>query len=373
MSAHIQRSRAFTIIELLVVVSIIAVLIGILLPAIGKARDQAKLTQSRSNLAQMAKAHATYASEWNDRQLTLVDDNLSRYGTSEANAYVNFANEHNGVAHPPVILGWGTSGAATGDAGMWAYWVDPNEPVVAYGIPQPIVFPSSGAPGLEAFGAFRLPNCGQFNEYLNGRFYDKVFYAPKDTVVMEAFSRTQDAPGEFVDDAVVGNTGPVFSSYCLSPAAMFSPDVMKNASKGGFEDPWDLPAGFRSPSLSQALFPELKTQMIEHHWLQNRQIECNPGVAGGTYNGCEPYYFNQGWESAPVALFYDGHVETIGVREAEKANGRNIAQADYPLWCDDTPFGPDGYFISDAYDWAETSFHILTADGIRGRDKLGDG
>jgi prepilin-type N-terminal cleavage/methylation domain-containing protein len=86
---RLTRSRGFTIIELLVVMSIIGIMMGILLPAIGRARDQAKLTQSQVNLRNLGAAHASYASEWNDRQIKFCDDNLSRYGHNEEEAYAN--------------------------------------------------------------------------------------------------------------------------------------------------------------------------------------------------------------------------------------------------------------------------------------------
>ena len=421
-----SQKFGFTIIELLVVVSIIGLLLSLLIPAVGKARDGALTTQSSANLRNLATACAAYAGEWNDRQPTFIPDDFAANikGAFDLDAEKNYIAA-TGSCPPSMIAGYGKTlgncsggsagktgggfgggggggggggmkgGANFNGVGIWGMWTQceslgmPKNWGVAAATPMVLGNDWGESVGM---GAWRMSNSRSFNQYVGGKFYDKVFYSPKDKIALD---RAQPA-FEIGDDFtllcnVPGNEVP--STYVFSPSAMYSPDVFSSKNgcisfkKGGLP-----PATFRSPSTGQTAYPELKTRMIEHPWLQNKEgPEVQPNFKQPTI---EPYYFNHCINSQPASMFFDGHIALPGcsdsmdgnvqVIQSNKANTTKVLKEN-GLFASSTlsniaggPWGDyGGYYTGpDAKtgskfnfdEQVNTSFHVFTVDGIQGRD-----
>src|SRR5688500_5349081 len=78
---------AFTLVELLVVIGIIALLIGILMPVLGRARRAAYDAQCLSNLKQLSTAMIMYANE-NKGYMMEIDHNFGQYWHHHLGSYL---------------------------------------------------------------------------------------------------------------------------------------------------------------------------------------------------------------------------------------------------------------------------------------------
>lgn len=108
MSKTVRRRRAFTLVELLVVIGIIALLISILMPALSKARDHANAIKCLSNMRQIGTAYTMHATEHRN--------------------YVPTA----GLIHPP----WNATPAGLGDTAKNKY-IYYNEGAIERPLPMP--------------------------------------------------------------------------------------------------------------------------------------------------------------------------------------------------------------------------------------------
>ena len=83
--APLQPRRAFTLVELLVVIAVVAVLAAILLPALSKAKEQGRATACLSNLRQIGVALQLYVHENDNRMPVMYDALLSTNGAPATN------------------------------------------------------------------------------------------------------------------------------------------------------------------------------------------------------------------------------------------------------------------------------------------------
>lgn len=340
-----------TLAETLITVACAGLILAMAMPLVAAVRGDSLVQQSLDNLRRLGAIHQAYAADWEGRQWTVTPDNLSEILDSSSYP-LNYASY---PEVPRVSLGF-CNGKEVTTAQGWAI--------------QQMWYPANCT-----LGNFRAWNTDPFHQYANGRVYDRLFWAPRDPVL-------RDIPQKWFDGKDTWPCGAsfYFPTYAMSVAAQVDDAVFASAARGGPQQALDLPLGHRTPSLAQAKFPDQKTHMLEHYWLNPPPPD--PFIAGTDV----PMFYNMSAASKPATLFFDGSVRLLPVIEVLVSNDQVRRGGGERLWQEDAHcFGSGGYFESYSLELSRdsslveglidktTSYHVFTRDGILGRDTIYSG
>lgn len=347
MRSQIRGHRGFTLIELLVVIAIIAVLLGILLPALGKARLSAQVVKSKANLRSLGQIQFLYAGDFQDSYFNPFDTSYVRHGT----------------AGPP---GWAIA-TKPGLQGRYHF-----------GVPNGVS--STWYSEMYAFHWYSLVA----SWLREGDYASEVQFAPADKAAIIRFQNLAvDEP-----DFNLG-TGIWDGSYVLSPTVWFSPERYKNDFRPDCNRNNGPNSLAKRIDISDTRYPASKVIMWERFDFQQRTR--TPSVPpifdpSGPDLTFEQELGHPQWNNTfahPNALTADGSVIEVNISEIKAMAGDdnprvarqfkptdtwNISRALLDLYgMDEDGFengsGADGFGVGlyPAYFWA-------TRDGIRGRD-----
>ena len=318
---HVRRLRAFTLIELLVVIAIIALLIGILLPALGSARNAAQATVSVSNLRQFGMSTMNYAADHKDTW-------LNPYDPSETHPVFKFGN-----IRVPHIEGsfWNMMGPVTQRR---------SEPFAMHAGSLLMQYMADGPSGLTS----------------------KIQFAPGDANVLERFKRIALDGGEY--DRYIWDT-----SYFYSPTMWFDPSRYESET---LQTP-SLPNDWRRNKIDDVQWPSQKVVWFERFDFTKPIRTQESGARVRQF----PNWNNP--VSTPNVMVADGSARAVSIADVvgkTQSDNPEIARIFTPsgLWDPPTSWlsfydmGNDGFENGDKDTKAYPAFFWATRDGVRGQD-----
>ena len=346
-----RSSGGFTLIELLVVVAIIALLIGILIPALGKARLSAQLVKSKANLRSLGQVQFLYAGDFDDSFTIPFDTNRVGGGGLGGNRW--------GTASKPGLPNY-----------RWEF-----------------VGPDKWYTEMYAFHWYSLVG-GYVNE---GDWASEVQFAPSDKVLIDRFTDTVISDPRATPSTVIWD-----GSYVLSPTVWFSPSRYREDGRPTCVRTNGPESLAKRNKISDTAFPSTKVMIWERFdWSKSTRTASTvfqapgqePQVIEFGKEPLHPMWNNPGAE--PGVLTVDGAVTNVRIADIQRlASDENerVARQYTPTDLFDPPYTllddePSGGSYSMHMDGLEIgsnqgicgpgkypAYFWATRDGIKGRD-----